>query len=133
MSDSRIDISKAQDAAGEEVAKERALGAAAQEAKQESQFFRHSDPESHLRERRLDLGWIGRVFGGKEEKAGNVAVAAIFLAFVMVITMTIIDASVADAKIPYSQVVVTGGISIITAALGYVCGVDSSSNSQKPD
>lgn len=132
MSDSSIDISKAQGAAGKEVAKEQALDAAAQEAKQEAKSFDILDPESHLRERRLDLGWIGRIFGGKDEKAGNVAVAAILMAFVMVITMTIIDAFV-DAEIPYSQVVVTGGISIITAALGYVCGVDKSSNGQKPD
>lgn len=132
MSDSSIDISKAEGAAGKEVDKERALGVAAQEAKQESQIFQHSDPEINLREWKLDLGWIGRVFGGKDEKAGNVAVAAICMAFAMVIVMIIIDACV-DAEIPYSQVVVTGGISIITAALGYVCGVDKSSNSQKPD
>ena len=132
MSDSSIDMSKAQGAAAKEAAKAQDMGTAAQSAKQESQFFRHSDPETYLRERKLDMGWLGRVFGGKDEKAGNVAVAAILTAFVMVISMTIIDACV-DTEIPYSQVVVTGGISIITAALGYVCGVDKSSNRQKPD
>ena len=132
MSDSSIDMSKAQGAAAKEAAKVQDMGTAAQSAKQESQFFRHSDPETYLRERKLDLGWLGRVFGGKDEKAGNVAIAAILMAFVMVISMTIIDACV-KAEIPYSQVVVTGGISIITAALGYVCGVDKSSNRQKPD
>ena len=132
MSDSSIDISKAQGAADKEVAKAQAMGAAAQEAKQESRVFRHSDPESNLRERKLDLGWIGRIFGGKDEKAGNVAVAAIVMAFLMVIAMIVIDAYF-EREIPYSQVVVTGGISIITAALGYVCGVDKTSNSQKPD
>lgn len=132
MTDSSIDMSKAQGAAAKDAAKAQDIGAAAQSAKQESQFFRHSDPETYLRERKLDMGWLGRVFGGKDEKAGNVAVAAILMAFLMVISMTIIDASV-DAEIPYSQVVVTGGISIITAALGYVCGVDKSSNRQKLD
>lgn len=133
MSDSQIDLSKAQGAADKEVAKVQDMGAAAQGARHESQFFRHSDPETYLRERELNLGWLGRVFGGKDEKAGNVAVAAILMAFVMVISMTLIDAWLVNAEIPYSQVVVTGGVSIITAALGYVCGVDKSSNRQKPD
>ena len=126
MTKNPIDISQAQGAADKEVAKAEEMSAADQIAAQESKVFQHSDPESYLRERQLDLGWIGRVFGGKEEKAGNVAVAAIMMAFIMVVAMFVIDAFV-DGEIPYSQVVVTGGISIITAALGYVCGVDKSS------
>ena len=132
MSDSPIGLDKAEGAAGKEVEQVQAMGAAAQGARRESQAFQHSDSQSYLRERKLDLGWLGCIFGGKDEKAGNVAVAAILMAFAMVISMTIIDACV-DTEIPYSQVVVTGGISIITAALGYVCGVDKSSTSKKPD
>ena len=130
MSDSSIGMDKAGRAAQRDVkaSAPEATGA----AKQERQVFQHTDPESYLRERKLDLGWIGRIFGGKEEKAGNIAVAAIVMAFLMVVAMLVIDART-ESDIPYSQVVVTGGISIITAALGYVCGVDKSSRDRNPD
>ena len=129
MSDPRIDIGEAERAADQEVSATAVMDTARRER---YQVFQHTEPESYLKERSLDLGWIGRIFGGKEEKAGNIAIAAIIMAFLMVTAMFVIDAFVEPA-ISYSQVVVTGGISIITAALGYVCGVDKSSNDHKHD
>lgn len=131
MSDLSIRMSEAERAAQRdvEVAAPEATGAAEQER---ARVFRSTDPEGVLKERKLELGWIGRIFGGKEEKAGNIAVAAIIMAFLMVVAVFMIDALM-ESAISYSQVVVTGGISIITAALGYVCGVDKSSNDRNPD
>lgn len=125
MNDPSVGRSKAERATQQEVE------ASASEAAEERFFGRTGDPEYDLKKRRLDLGWIGRIFGGKEEKAGNIAVAAIIMAFVMVFAMFLVDAYV--KSVPYGQVVVTGGISIITAALGYVCGVEKSSNDRNPN
>lgn len=100
---------------------------AAEAVKEERDAYKHSNPEGQIRQQTLELGWIGRVFGGGKEKAGNIAVTAIMLGFVLVIAIVIAD-SLADKNIPYSQVIVTGGVGIITASLGYVYGVNKSSN-----
>ena len=97
MSDPSIRISEAERAAQRdvEVAAPEATGAAEQER---ARVFRSNGPESVATERKLELGWIGRIFGGKEEKAGNIAVAAIIMAFLMVVAVFMMDALV-ESKI----------------------------------
>ena len=92
---------------------------------------------TNILEKKLAVGWVGRIFGDKDEKTGNIAVTAVFLAFVLIAVVIGFDdtetttnfsseGNVVETtvqKIPYVQVIVTGAISIITAALGYVFGV----------
>lgn len=92
-----------------------------------------------IQEKKLSLGWVGRIFGDKHEKTGNIAITAIIFAFLLIVVVICVDSTTTSIaqngninqtveKLPYAQVIVTGAISIITAALGYVFGVKKSND-----
>lgn len=66
----------------------------------------------------LEIGWMGRVFGDAAEKPGNVAAAAIVLAFIMLAVVIIVVPDTATSK---TQLLTLLG-SIITGALGFLFG-----------
>ncbi len=73
----------------------------------------------HERILKLRRGWLGRVFGWASEKPGNIAGAAIVLAFVFLGLILFVPA--ASDKIDTGGLVIAL-VGIITLALGYLFG-----------
>jgi hypothetical protein len=75
---------------------------------------------SHLQQqaKKLEIGWMGLIFGDAAEKPGNIAAAAILLSFLMFVVLVFAPDS---SGLPKSQVMTLIG-SIITGALGFLFG-----------
>ena len=85
------------------------------------------DPLTGL-DRKLNqhLGRVGQYIGGGPEKAGNIAYIVIVAAFVALLLATGASYFADDAKLaPVLDKLVTGCISLITGALGYLFGSSS--------
>jgi hypothetical protein len=69
--------------------------------------------------KKLEIGWVGLIFGDVTEKPGNIAAAAIILAFLLLTAVLLVvpDASTAPKK---EALTLLG--SIITGALGFLFG-----------
>jgi hypothetical protein len=86
---------------------------------------------------KVELGIVGRIFGGRSEKPGNIsALVLLFSALFLVIaygTQMYIDINVPDHhEITMSFDRIFGGMtSIITLILGYLFGSNGSNDSQK--
>lgn len=75
---------------------------------------------------RSEQGWIGKFLGSKAEKPGNVAFIVIIICFVIIATA----ANKMDLKTEFESFMkLTSALfAIITGALGYLFGSNSSSN-----
>jgi len=71
--------------------------------------------------KKLEIGWMGLIFGDVANKPGNVAAVAIVLAFILLAVALFIGPN--DA--PRGQAITLFG-SIITGALGYLFGRSAS-------
>ena len=69
--------------------------------------------------KKLEIGWMGRLFGDASEKPGNIAGLAIILAFLMLVFVlyAVPDTATAPKR---EAVTLLGGI--ITGALGFLFG-----------
>jgi hypothetical protein len=95
-------------------------------SRQELDFFAASSSHAE-RMHKMDLGVIGKVVGGRSEKAGNIAFITIFLcALAIVIVSLRIDWST-QGEIGFK--VLAGIFSIITLALGYIFGANTAPKS----
>lgn len=69
------------------------------------------------------LGWVGKFVGGGPEKAGNIAFFVIGASVLMMIVAAIAPIFTANqAMAAVMDKMITGGISLITGALGYLFG-----------
>jgi hypothetical protein len=81
------------------------------------------------RQHARELGWLGKPFGGKNEKPGNISAAVVILCFSILglvwLTDTAIDVFVVGRKIeplmPFERIF-SGLTAIITLVLGYLFG-----------
>lgn len=83
------------------------------------------DPFTGQRDGKLDqhLGRVGRYIGGGPEKAGNIAYIVIVVSLILLIVGAICAAYVQAEKLTnVFDRVVTGAISLITGALGFLFG-----------
>lgn len=80
-----------------------------------------------------ELGIVGKIFGGRQEKAGNISAVVLFLCFIALAVAWIAEVGLhvyfATQKIdppsmPFDKVV-AGTISVITLVLGYLFGNSS--------
>jgi hypothetical protein len=71
--------------------------------------------------KKLEIGWLGVVFGDAAEKPGNIAAVAMLLAFLMIAILYFAPDS---PNIPKREMVTLWG-SIITGALGFLFGRSS--------
>ncbi|SRR5579871_6545546 len=71
------------------------------------------------REKAMEMGWIGRFFGGAAEKPGNIAGAALFLSFAFLAAILFWGPNSPDFP-KHEAVTLFGGI--ITGALGFLFG-----------
>lgn len=92
---------------------------------------------THERERfKSELGWIGKVFGGRNEKPGNISAVVIVLCFVALGIVWYTDVHVdfyfathkIDAPIIPAGHILSGLASIITLVLGYLFGSNNRSD-----
>jgi hypothetical protein len=85
------------------------------------------DPFTGL-DRRFDqeLGRVGRFIGGGKEKAGNIAYITVASAIVILLLSAIVAGLIEKpASVETLNKVVTGCITLITGALGYIFGSSS--------
>jgi hypothetical protein len=68
--------------------------------------------------KKLEIGWMGLIFGDAAEKPGNIAALAIVLSFLVLIILLFVPDSTA---LPKSQAV-TLLAGIITGSLGFLFG-----------
>lgn len=101
-----------------------AIASAPKENVTENNGISATDPYTN-RDQKLDqhLGTIGRLIGGGPEKAGNIAGLVIAVSLIMIVLGSIATAMAGSEKIAtVFDRVVTGAISLITGALGYIFG-----------
>jgi hypothetical protein len=81
--------------------------------------------ESHIQQaaKKLEIGWMGLLFGDATEKPGNIAALAILLAFVGILIAAIFVPDVANSP-KRDLITLFGGI--ITGAMGFLFGRSSS-------
>ena len=80
----------------------------------------HLNPQAQQASKKLEIGWMGLLFGDASEKPGNIAGLAVLLAFVMlVIVLWVAPDSPTTPK--REAVTLLGGI--ITGALGFLFAV----------
>ena len=75
-----------------------------------------------------ELGWLGRTFGGRREKPGNISAlvicmifAFIFVAFIAEVVANIWFPFTGHSSVPFDRIF-TGLTSIVTLILGYLFG-----------
>jgi hypothetical protein len=69
--------------------------------------------------KKLEIGWVGLIFGDVTEKPGNIAAAAIFFAFLLLAILLFVVPD--SATSPKNEALTLFG-SIITGALGFLFG-----------
>lgn len=69
--------------------------------------------------KKLEIGWMGHVFGDAAEKPGNVAAAAVVLAFILL--ALVLFAVPNSPDVPKREVITLLG-GVITGALGFIFG-----------
>ena len=85
------------------------------------EYLQFDNPENQRRHKRLQqagrLGTLGRIFGGRDEKAGNIAGLMAVLCFVAIAALLL-------AADKWENVDATGAVlgAILTACLGYLFG-----------
>jgi hypothetical protein len=72
--------------------------------------------------KKLEIGWMGIIFGDAAEKPGNIAALAILLAFVGILIVAI---WVPDANGPKRELITLFG-GIITGSIGFLFGRSTS-------
>lgn len=72
--------------------------------------------------RKMELGWIGKIFGGGVEKNGNIAGIVLLLSFLAVMTLLVFSALYPEAKLSEA---VGAFFGIITTTVGYIFGKNS--------
>ena len=88
------------------------------------EYRQFDDPENQRKHKRLQqagrLGKLGGFFGGRDEKAGNIAGLMAILCFAAIVTLLLV-AALLDK---WENVDATGAIlgAILTACLGYLFG-----------
>jgi hypothetical protein len=68
--------------------------------------------------KKLEIGWVGLIFGDATEKPGNIAATAIICAFILILVLLFAPVSEGTPK----QEALTLLGSIITGALGFLFG-----------
>ena len=83
-----------------------------------------SDPftPNHQKHYAQQLGWIGKVIGGKKEKAGNIAFVAIFLCVLLIGALLWLMSSAEDGKASALGNIAAAIIAVMSGALGFVFG-----------
>jgi hypothetical protein len=86
----------------------------------EKEFFNMDQASHEHKMRQLELGWIGRPFGGGAEKAGNIAILTIGIC----LTVSLVIACRADVAKDSELLIkdLSPFLSIVTLALGYIFG-----------
>jgi hypothetical protein len=75
----------------------------------------------------FELGWLGKLFGGKSEKAGNISGVVIVLCVLSLAVIWAVDTYIAqlgkhaEPAMPFENIF-SGLLSVITLALGYLFG-----------
>ena len=77
------------------------------------------EAETQHTSRKMEMGWIGRFFGGATEKPGNIAGAVIVLSIAMIAMASF--ASPGDQQFPRRELFTLFG-GLATLALGYLFG-----------
>ena len=76
------------------------------------------------------LGWLGKFAGGGPEKAGNIALVVVCISLLLLIVSSVATIFVSEKEfIPVLDKIITGTISLITGALGYLFGSSKNGNS----
>ncbi len=75
--------------------------------------------EHQLATQKVEVGWLGRIFGRGAEKHGNIAGAAIGLGFLAI--MILVFWAPSDERVPFGELI-TLFATIITLALGFLIG-----------
>ncbi len=72
--------------------------------------------------RKMELGLVGKLFGGGLEKSGNIAGIILLCSFLAVMTLLVLSAIYPEAK--FSEAT-AGFFGIITTTVGYMFGKNS--------
>ncbi|MBX4901646.1 hypothetical protein HJA83_09895 [Rhizobium bangladeshense] len=67
----------------------------------------------------MKMGWIGRVFGSGDEKAGNIAAIILVSSLIAVLFLLYLSAQYPEAKLSEA---IAGFFTIITTTVGYIFG-----------
>lgn len=70
----------------------------------------------------MKMGWVGKVFGGGEEKAGNIAGVVLIASLVAVLFLLFLWALYPDARLSEA---ITSFFGVITTTVGYIFGRNS--------
>ena len=81
-------------------------------ADDEKEYFDHKENMQHA-----ELGWLGKIWGGRSEKPGNVGAVVLVFLVLIIIYMAVFKHDVTNFKD-----IMTGFSSIITLILGYLFG-----------
>ncbi|ANL48662.1 hypothetical protein AMC87_CH04041 [Rhizobium phaseoli] len=67
----------------------------------------------------MKMGWIGRIFGSGDEKAGNIAAFILVASLLAVLFLLYLSAVHPEAKLSEP---ITGFFTVITTTVGYILG-----------
>ncbi|MBY3067450.1 hypothetical protein HFO74_29205 [Rhizobium laguerreae] len=71
----------------------------------------------------MRMGYLGRVFGSGEEKAGNIAGGVLVISITAVLFLLWLSAAYPEARLSEA---ITGFFTVITTTIGYILGRKSS-------
>lgn len=71
----------------------------------------------------MKMGWIGRIFGGGDEKSGNIAGFVLVASLIAVIFLLWLSVKYPQAQLSQA---ITGFFTVITTTVGYIFGRQSS-------
>ena len=83
---------------------------------------------------KMELGWIGKIWGGGKEKAGNIAGIAVSVSLLLlgaVIAVIVFSKMLDSSNIAVLREVFTVVTSILTLSLGYLFGQGSSQGNSR--
>ena len=72
----------------------------------------------------MKMGWLGRIFGGGDEKSGNIAGFVLVFSFIAVVFLLWMSAAYPQAR--GITEAIAGFFTIITTTVGYIFGKKSS-------